>query len=85
MKYTLLPPTVVRLALRESIVKFERNLSLTEYFHDSDISKYDPKVSKFRRKSTWTPPANSDKYLDFYNSVITDEIINAPEQKAYDN
>ena len=85
LNFTPLPPSVDRLSLRESIVKFERNLRLVEFFHGADNSSYDPKLNKFRAKSSWTPPANRDKYLDTFVGLITSEIMNAPEQKAYGN
>lgn len=63
-------------------------MRLTEFFHDSksfDNSDFDPKLIKFRSKSSWTPPANRDKYLDSFISVVTSEIMRAPEHRAFGN
>lgn len=46
---------------------------------------FDNSFAKFREKSTWSPPPNRDKFLDAYVSVITNEIKNAPEQRAFSN
>ncbi|KAJ8032580.1 hypothetical protein HOLleu_26140 [Holothuria leucospilota] len=82
-----MPPCLDRLSLRESIATFERNLRLAEFFYsDGDSDKaFDNSVAKFREKSTWSPPPNRDKFPDAYISVITDEIMNAPEQRAFSN
>jgi len=85
LNFTPLPVSVNRLLLRESVAKFERNIRLAEFFHGADNSDYDPKLSKFRPKSSWTPPANRDKYLDSFITVVTNEIMSAPEQTAYGN
>ena len=85
LKFTPVPSNLDRLSLRESIAEFERHLRLAEFFHDSDNSDFDPKQHKFREKSTWTPAANRDKFLDSYISVITSEIMSAPEQKVFNN
>ncbi|KAJ8031266.1 Deleted in malignant brain tumors 1 protein [Holothuria leucospilota] len=88
LNFTPLPSSVDRFSLRESVANFERSLRLTEFFHDSketDNSDYDSKLIKFRAKSTWTPPANRDKYLDSFISVVTSEIMSAPERKAFGN
>ena len=37
------------------------------------------------KKSSWTPIANRDKFLDSYISTITSDIMNAPEHKSYGN
>ena len=39
----------------------------------------------FRRKSSWTPISNRDKFLDSYISIITSERMNAPEHRSYGN
>ncbi|KAJ8037466.1 hypothetical protein HOLleu_18283 [Holothuria leucospilota] len=88
LNFSPLPSSVDRLSLRESIANFERSLRLTEFFHDSksiDNSDFDPKLIKFRAKSSWTPPANRDKYLDSFISVVTSEIMRAPEHRAFGN
>ncbi|KAJ8039742.1 hypothetical protein HOLleu_13841 [Holothuria leucospilota] len=88
LNFTPLPSSVDRFSLRESVANFERSLRLTEFFHDSketDNSDYDSKLIKFRAKSTWTPPANRDKYLDSFIAVVTSEIMSAPEHKAFGN
>jgi len=85
LNFTPLPPTVNRLSLKESIIDCERNLRLAEYFYDLDNTNYEPKLNKFRPKSSWTPPANRDKYLEVYISCITNEIMCAPEQKSFGN
>ncbi|KAJ8029212.1 hypothetical protein HOLleu_28550 [Holothuria leucospilota] len=87
-KFSPLPSSVDRLSLRESVANFERSLRLTEFFHDSesiDNSDFDPKLTKFHAKSSWTPPANRDKYLDSFISVVTSKIMRAPEHKAFGN
>ncbi|KAJ8032026.1 hypothetical protein HOLleu_25430 [Holothuria leucospilota] len=82
-----MPPCVDRLSLRESISTFERNLRLAEFFYSDGESDeaFDNSVAKFREKSSWSPPPNRDKFLDAYVSVITNEIMNAPEQRAFSN
>ena len=85
LKFTPLPHSVDCLSLRESIAKFERSLRLAEFFHDKNKSDYDNRHNKFRPKSSWTPIANRDKFLDSYISTITSEIMNAPEYKSYEN
>ena len=87
LNFTPLPPNVDRLSLRQSVADFERNLRLAEFFHcDSDsASNFVPKDLKFREKSTWTPPANRDKHLDSYISVITSKIMSASENRAFSN
>ncbi|KAJ8027187.1 hypothetical protein HOLleu_32256 [Holothuria leucospilota] len=87
LNFTPMPPCVDRLSLRESISTFERNLRLSEFFYSDEESDkaFDNSVAKFREKSTWSPPPNRDKFLDAYASVITNEIIYAPEQRAFSN
>ena len=56
------------------------------YIHtcETNISDYD-RHTKFRPKSSWTPISNRDKFIDSYISIITSEIMNAPEDKSYVN
>lgn len=63
-------------------------MRLTDFLHDSernDNSDCDLQLIKFRAKSLWTPPANRDKYLDSFISVVPSEIMSAPEDKAFGN
>ena len=85
LKFTPLPHSVDRLSLRESIAKFERSLRLAEFFQETNNSDYDNRHNKFRPKSSWTPISNRDKFIDSYISIITSEIMNAPEHKSYGN
>ena len=85
LKFTPLPHSVDRLSLRESIAKFERRLRLAEFFHEINKSDYDNKHDKFHPKFSWTPISNRDKFLNSYISIITSEIMNAPEHRSYGN
>ena len=82
LKFAPLPHSVDRLSHRESIAKFECSLRLAEFFHEKNKSDYDNRHSNFRSKSSWTPISNRDKFIDSYISIITSEIMNAPEHKS---
>ena len=69
------------LRLTESLRRFDRKLRLREYFADSH-SPVDSDTIKFRKKTTWTPPPNSDKAFDMFFPVVDSELMNAPEQKT---
>ena len=84
-KFTPLPHCFDRLSLRESIAKFDRSLRLVEFHHDTNKSDFDDRHNKFRPKSSRTPIFNRDKFVDSYISMITSEIINAPEHRTYGN
>ena len=82
LKFTPNPTHVDRLNLKECLRRFDRNFRLREYFADSD-SPVDSDTTKFRKKTTWTPPPNRDKALDMFISVVESELMNAPEQKKH--
>jgi peptide-methionine (R)-S-oxide reductase len=84
LKFTPLPNHVDRLSLKESLNTFTRRLRLTEYFADRDSCTRET-PSKFRIKSSWTPPPNRDKFLDSYISIIESEIMNSTEQRSFAN
>ena len=85
MKLTPLPHSVDRLSLRESIAEFERSLRLAEFLHETNNSDYDNRHDKFHPRSSWTYSSNRNKFLNSNISIITSEIMNAPEHKSYDN
>jgi hypothetical protein len=88
LKFTPLPPALNRLNLKESINNFARSLRLSEYFHGRDVDdnlESPPIPNKFRKKSSWNPPPNRDKFLDVYITLVEKEIMSSPEQKAFPN
>ena len=84
-KYLLLGVIIYYLIDYIYMFVFERSLRLAKFFHKTNNSDYDNRHNKFRPKSSWTPISNRDKFLDSYISIITSEIMNAPEHKSYGN
>ncbi|KAJ8038195.1 hypothetical protein HOLleu_15540 [Holothuria leucospilota] len=66
-----------KLALQKDLDDFKRRLRLFEYFNsdkDNDKGSTDLEVSRFRNKSTWTPPAGRDSFLDSFLEAVQREV-----------
>ena len=77
--------------LAEGTFNFSRRLRLKEYFYEKpdddalgnkNSSEYKEMPFFNKRKSTFTPSAGRDTYLDFYIEAIHQEILNSLPKKS---
>ena len=84
LSFAPVPPEINKLQMETDLRSFERRLRLAHHFADEDPMEEDPE-RRFRKKSTWTPYANQDRFLDVYIAKVIHEIKTAQPQKYKNN
>ncbi|KAJ8034234.1 hypothetical protein HOLleu_20984 [Holothuria leucospilota] len=77
LKFCPTPLRLDKLALQKDLDYFKRRLCLFEYFNsdkDSEKGSTDSEVPRYRNKSTWTPPAGRDSFLDSFLEAVQREV-----------